>query len=199
MRDWWTRHYVESPRHACAYIQGINQSARPGEVYGQRSAQIIEDLIQAGGASDLIMQDLTIEQSSQEEAKRRFDEDLVNRIRDRPLNRQYWDDGEAKLINSTWLTLPAYYQDTLEPVLSEIGIDEVPFARLNSWLAQEGIRNPRDMGEVEIADRDDDMQEEDELNARIRHLLDITGFTTEFKARYRIRVEQQKEKRPATT
>ena len=106
MRDWWSRHEVESPSRACAYIQGINQSAHPGQVYGQLSAQIIEDLFQAGGASDLIVQDLTVEQSPQGETNRRFDEELISRIRDRLLNRQYWDDGEAWLINSTWLTLP---------------------------------------------------------------------------------------------
>ena len=185
MRDWWSRHEVESPSRACAYIQGINQSAHPGQVYGQLSAQIIEDLFQAGGASDLIMQDLTVEQSPREETNRRFDEELVSRIRDRLLNRQYWDDEEAWLVNSTWLTLPAYYQATLEPVLSEIGIDERPFARLNSRLAQEGIRNPRDMSRrldgVEIEECSGNTQEEDELNGRIRQLLDNTGFINELR------------------
>ena len=97
MHDWWVRRDVESPSQACAYIQGINQAAHPGEIYGDLTAQVIEDLIQAGGASDLIMQDLTKEPSSQEEADRRFDEDLVSRIRDRLLNQQYWNDGEAWL------------------------------------------------------------------------------------------------------
>ena len=183
MHDWRIRHDVETPSQARAYIQGINQAAHPGEIYGELTAQVIEDLIQAGGASDLIMQDLTTEQSSQEEANRRFDDDLVNRIRDRLLNQQYWDDGEAWLLNSTWLTLAAYYQATLVPVLSETGIDEGPFARLNSWLAQEEIRNPRDMSRrldaVEITDRDGNVQEEDELNTRIKHLLSNTGLITE--------------------
>ena len=183
MHEWWTRHEAQSPRQAFAYIQGINQSAHPGQVYGNLSTQIIEDLIQAGGANDLIMQDFTIEQSSQEETHRRFDENLVYRIRDRLFNRQYWDDGEAWLINSTWLALPAYYQITLEPVLSEIGIDEGPFVRLNSWFATEGVRNPRDMSNrldgIDISPRDDGMQEEDEPNARVRHLLDNTGLITE--------------------
>ena len=185
MHDWWTRHDVESPSQACAYIQGINQSAHPGEVFGKLSAQAIEDLIQAGGASDMIMQDLTTEQSSQEEAHRRFDEDLVSRIRGRLLNQQCLDDGEAWLINSAWLTLPSYCQATLEPVLNEIGIDDAPFARLNPWLAQKGIRNPRDMSrrldEVGIPERGDSKQEEDELNARITHLLGSTGLVTEFR------------------
>ena len=185
MHEWWTRHEVQSPMQAFAYIQGINQSAHPDQVYGNLSTQIIEDLIQAGGASDLIMQDLTIEQSSQEETHRRFDEELVCRIRDRLLNRRCWDDGEAWLINPTWLTLPAYYQTTLEPVLSEIGIDEGPFVRLNSWFATEGIRNPRDMSnrldQIDISPCDDDMQEEDELNTRIRHLLVNAGLTTELR------------------
>ena len=78
MRDWWSRHEVESPSRACAYIQGINQSAHPGQVYGQLSAQIIEDLFQAGGASDLIVQDLTVEQSPQCHRKRQIDDSMKN-------------------------------------------------------------------------------------------------------------------------
>ena len=100
MHPWWIRHDVESPRQACAYVQGINQAAHPGEIYGELTTQVFEDLLQAGDASDLIMQDLTTEQSTQEEANRRFDEDLVSRIRDRFLNQQYWSDGEAWLLNS---------------------------------------------------------------------------------------------------
>ena len=137
MRAWWIRHEVDSPRRPCAYVQGINQAVQPGEIYGELTAQVIEDLIQAGGASDLILQDPTTEQSTQEEANRRFDEDLVSRLRDRLLNQQYWSDGEAWLLNATWLALPAYYHATLEPVLNEIGIDEGPVARLNSWLTQD--------------------------------------------------------------
>ena len=76
----------------------------------------------------------------QEEVDRIFDEDLVNRLRDRPLNRQYWDDEEAWLCNAAWLTLPCHYQATLESVWDEIGIDATPFGRLNSWFLRHGIR-----------------------------------------------------------
>ena len=88
MHEWWTRHGVHSPAQAFTYIRGINQSAHPEQVYGNLSAQVAEDLIQAGGASDLIMQDLTIEQSPYEETHRRYDEDLVCRMRDELLNRR---------------------------------------------------------------------------------------------------------------
>ena len=64
-------------------------------------------------------------------------------------------------------------------MLREIGIDEGPFVRLNSWFATQGIRNPRDMSNrldrIDVSPRDDDMQEEDELNTRIRHMLDQRG------------------------
>ena len=161
MHEWWTRHGVQSPVQAFTYIQGINQSAHPDQVYGNLSTQVVEDLIQAGGASDLIMQDLTIEQSPHEEAHRRYDEELVCRMRDELLNRRCWDDGAEWLANSTWLTLPAYYHTTLEPVLREIGIDEGPFVRLNTWFTTQGIRNPRDMSnrldQLDVLPRDDDM------------------------------------------
>ena len=48
MHEWWTRHGVQSPAQAFAYIQGINQSAHPEQVYSNLSAQVVEDLIQAG-------------------------------------------------------------------------------------------------------------------------------------------------------
>ena len=80
---------------AFTYIQGINQSAHPDEVYGTLSTQIAEDIIQAGGASDLIMQDLTIEHSPCEETLRQHDEDIVSRIRDELLNRRRRDDAEG--------------------------------------------------------------------------------------------------------
>ena len=117
MHEWWTRHGVQSPMQALTYIQGINQSAHPEQVYGNLSAQVVEDLIQAGGASDLIMQDYTIEQSPHEGAHMRYDEQLVCRMRDELLNRRCWDDREEWLANSRWLSLPAYCHTTLEPVL----------------------------------------------------------------------------------
>ena len=100
MHGWWTRHGVQSLMQAFTYIQGINQSARPKQVYGNLSAQVVEDLIQAGGASDLIMQDFAIEQSPHEEAHRRYDEELVCRMRDELLNGRCWDDREEWLANS---------------------------------------------------------------------------------------------------
>ena len=131
------------------------------------------------------MQDLTTEQSTQEEANRRFDEDLVSKIRGRLLNQQYWIAGEAWLLNATWLVLPAYYHATLEPVLNEIGIDESPFVQLNSWPTQEGNRNPRDMSrrldEVEVTERNANEQEEDEPNSRIEHLLGDAGLLPELR------------------
>ena len=186
MHEWWTRHGVHSPAQAFTYIQSINQSAHPEQVYGNLSAQVTEDLIQAGGASDLIMQDLTIEQSHEEEVHRRYDEELVCRMRDELLNRRCWDDREECLANSTWLSLPpAYYHPTLEPVLHEIGIDSRPFARLNAWFATQGIRNPREMSirldQQDISIRGDDMREEDELNMRIRHRLVETGLATDLR------------------
>ena len=48
MRAWWIRQEVDSPRQACAYIQGTNQAVQPNEVYGEPTAQAIEDLIEAG-------------------------------------------------------------------------------------------------------------------------------------------------------
>ena len=185
MHEWWTRHGVQSPMQAFTYIQGNNQSAHPDQVYGNLSTQVVKDLIQAGGASDLIMQDLTIEQSPHEETYKLYDEELVRRMGDQLLNRRCWDDREGWLVNSTWPTLPAYYHTTLEPVLREIGIDEGPFVRLNSWFATQGVRNPRDMSnrqdQIDVSPRDDDMQEEDELNTRIRHMLINAGLITELR------------------
>ena len=174
MRPWWMRHEANSPSQARAYIQGINQTTQPEEIYGEFTIQITEDLCQAGDASDLIAQDLLQAQCTQEEADRIFDEDLVNGLRDRLFNHQYWGDEEARLYNATWLTLPCHYQATLESVLNEFGIDATPFGRLNSWLLQQGLRNPRDMPRRlddvhndHAANRHDDT----ELNPRIECLL----------------------------
>ena len=185
MHEWWTRHGARSPLPAFAYIQGINLSAHPEQVYGNLPVQVVEDLIQAGGACDLIAQDLIIEQSPHEGAHRRFDEELVCRMRDELLNRRCWDDREEWLANSTWLSLPAYYLTTLEPVLREIGIDEGPFVRLNTWFTTQGIRNPREMSnrldQLDVLPRDDDIPEDDELNTRIRHMLGDVGLATELR------------------
>ena len=125
-------------------------------------------------------------QSTQEEANRRFDEDLVSRLRDRLLNQQYWSDEEAWLRNATWLALPAYYHATLETVLNKIGIDDTPFARLNSWLPQEGIRDPRGMSrrldDADLSDRDTNEQGDDELNSRIEYILGNSGLLPELRS-----------------
>ena len=184
MHEWWTRHGVHSPAQAFTHIRGINLSAHLEQVYGSLSAQVAEDLIQAGGASDLIMQDLTIEHSPCEETHRRYDEDLVCRMRDELLNRCRWDDREEWLANSTWLSLPAYYHPTLEPALREIGIDSRPFASLNAWFATQDIRNPREMStrldQQDISRRGDGTSEEDELNIRIRNMLDEANLDIDF-------------------
>ena len=142
-------------------------------------------MFQAGDASDLIAQDLLPAQCTQEEADRIFDGDLVSGLRDRLFNQQYWGDEEAWLYNAAWLTLPCHYQATLESVLHEIGIVATPCGRLNSWLLQQGIRNPRDMfrrlgdvhHNVQAANRHDDA----ELNPRVECLLDNSGFLPELR------------------
>ena len=42
MRAWWIRHEVNTPRQACAYMQGINQAAQTDEIYGEVTTQVID-------------------------------------------------------------------------------------------------------------------------------------------------------------
>ena len=124
-------------------------------------------------------------QSTLEEANRIFDEDLVNRFRDRLLNQQYWGDEEAWLHNAAWLALPDYCQATLEPVLNEIGIDVIPFARFNAWLTQQEIRNPRDMSRrLDDGDHNDlaaSGYDDAEVNSRIEGLMGNSGLLAELR------------------
>jgi len=185
MHEWWTRQGVQSPAQAFTYIRGINQSAHPDEVYGALSTQIVEDLIQAAGASDLVMQDLTIEQSPCEEARREYDEDLVRRVGGELLNRRHWNDTEGWVASATWLALPAYHISTLVPILQEMGIELGPFDRLNAWFATQGIRSPREMDtrldQQDISTRGNNTGEEDERSARIMSMLAETNLDVELR------------------
>ena len=58
VRIWWMERGVNSPALAQAYMQGVGQGNHPERRYGAINARTAEDLMNAGGAGRLLLQDL---------------------------------------------------------------------------------------------------------------------------------------------
>ena len=57
VRPWWMERGVNTPAQAQAYTQGIDQGTHPEIRYGAINAQTAEDLVKAGDAGRLLLQD----------------------------------------------------------------------------------------------------------------------------------------------
>ena len=123
---------IDSPIQARTYMQGISLGAQPESTYGNLVSQMAEDLLSAGCAGELLLQDLSIRptgQDSQSGSERHngpagdsVDQEAASRLGERLLNEQDWRDEEAWLSDSIWLALPCHFSAHLEAILNELGI-----------------------------------------------------------------------------
>ena len=134
MRAWWMNRGVNTVCQARTYLQEVGQSSQPEELFGELTLQIVEDIFQAGGASDYIAHDLLCQ------SERSAEQDFVQRIRDHLNDQQHWGNADEWLCNAAWLAVSMQYRAALEPIINHMGMDAAPFSHLNGWLFPTGHR-----------------------------------------------------------
>ena len=110
MRTWWMERGVSTPAQAQACMQGVDQGTHPEIRYGAIDAQIAEDLMNAGAASRLLLQDLNAGRADDDiqpdnerhhnRADGSVDHEAASRPCERLLNEQDWRDEEACLCDA---------------------------------------------------------------------------------------------------